>query len=102
MSIFRYLMAIPNLLLIDSDPAHADVFMSALLVLGSDAFSLERLDTLSAGLDRLRQNGIWAVFVNLFLPDSRGIKTFTSVIAAAPHTTIVIHARSEDESLVGE
>lgn len=93
---------IPNVLLIDVDSSHADICNSAHVVLGRQAFHLECSNTLCAGLDRLQHKGIWAVFVNLFLPDSHGIETFRRVVTVAPHVPIVVLAGRNDVPLVGE
>jgi DNA-binding NarL/FixJ family response regulator len=93
---------IPNVLLIDANSSHADIFNSAHSVLGSQAFHLECCGTLCAGLDRLRRKGILAVFVNLFLPDSHGLETFRRLITVAPQLPIVVLGERNDVALVGE
>ena len=80
---------IRNVLLIDSDPAYAEFFRSALLAAKNGSFQGEWLGTLTEGIERLRKKGIWAIFVNLSLPDSQGIDTFNKVARAAPGVPIV-------------
>lgn len=52
----------------------------------SEAFEVEWLRQLGAGVERLRQGGVDAVVVDLSLPDSSGLATFDQLLAAAPHT----------------
>ena len=64
-----------DILLIDDDPCHAKAFEDALIAAGDDPSSFKWVRTLSSGLERLAYDGVWAIFLNLFLPDSRGIDT---------------------------
>ena len=73
-----------NLLLIDDDPRHAKALRKALVATGGDPSNLEWVRTLSIGLDRVSNKhvrDIWAIFLNLSLPDSRGINTFERLSA---------------------
>ena len=74
-----------NVLLIDNNPGHAEVFREALLIAKDGPFQGECAKTLSRGVERLRQKGIWAIFANLSLPDSQGLDTFVS--SCRPHLT---------------
>ena len=74
---------IRNVLLLDSEPACAELFRSALLAAKNGSFQGEWLGTLTEGIERLRKKGIWAIFVNLSLPDSQGLETFITMHAHA-------------------
>ena len=87
-----------NILLIDDDPFHATTLEETLRV-GSDPGSkFEWAKTLSSGLERLAATDIWAIFLNLSLPDSRGGDTLDRLllVSSAP---IVVIAGVEDEDI---
>jgi diguanylate cyclase (GGDEF)-like protein/PAS domain S-box-containing protein len=65
-----------TLLLIDHNTHHHKVFRDAIANAIDGPFEGECASTLAEGIQRLKKNSIWAVFLNLSLPDSRGIKTF--------------------------
>ncbi len=63
---------------------------------------LECADQLSTGLKRLTEGGIDIVLLDLTLPDSHDLDTFTSVHAQAPEMPIVVLTGLEDEKLAVE
>ena len=87
-----------NLLLIDADPYHARALEEALIVTGDNPSTFEWIKTLSSGLERLNQKGVWAIFLNLSLPDSRGVDTFDRLhlLTAVP---IVVLGGVDDEDV---
>ena len=97
-----YLCMVPNmteirtLLLIDDDSHHAAVFIGALLNAIDGPFQGEWVTTLSEGVKRLKKKEIWAVFVNLSLPDSQGLETLDKLLLAVPSVPVLILAGSED------
>src|SRR5579862_9818571 len=97
-------MTVPtrNLLLIDGDPRHAKALQNALVAGGPDPLNLEWVRSLSAGLDRVRhQKGkeLWAIFLSLLLPDSRGLETFEKLVTAGASIPIVLLGGAEEEGL---
>jgi diguanylate cyclase (GGDEF)-like protein/PAS domain S-box-containing protein len=88
-----------EILLIDDDPLHAKVFREALIAAGDGASNFEWFRTLASGSERLAQNGVWAVFLNIFLPDSRGVDTLDRLVAVAPSTPVVVLAGADDEEI---
>jgi diguanylate cyclase (GGDEF)-like protein/PAS domain S-box-containing protein len=94
-------MAEKLILLIQDDPTNGSAFRSAL----NGSFQLEWLKSCLAGLERLgqeRQPGtspIQAVVVDLFLPDSRGLRTFERLYHAAPQIPILVLAAAQDEGI---
>ncbi len=58
---------------------------------------LECADQLSTGLKRLAEDQIDIVLLDLTLPDSHDLDTFTTVHAQAPETPIVVLTGLEDE-----
>src|ERR1022692_1109111 len=79
-----------RLLLIDDDPAHAGIFKEALLNADDGPFEGEWIRTLAEGVERLANKNIWAVFVNLYLPDSEGLNTFDKLQQAAPSVPTLV------------
>ena len=75
---------IRTLLLIDADSHHADVFIDALVNAIDGPYKGEWVTSLSEGIERLKKGGIWAVFVNLSLPDSQGLETLDKLLLAVP------------------
>ena len=93
---------IHTLLLIDDDPAHAQAFREALLIANGGPFQGEWVRTLADGLERLRKEGIWALFLNLRLPDSQGLSTFDKLLQASPVAPILVLGGVDDEAVAIE
>ena len=94
-----------NILLIQADPADAEAVREALLNSHDGSFRVEWVKRCSVGLERLAgeerrgADGIAAVLVDLFLPDSHGIETFDRLLRAAPQIPILVLSASQDEDL---
>jgi diguanylate cyclase (GGDEF)-like protein/PAS domain S-box-containing protein len=95
-------------LLIDDKFFDHTAILGALIDAQGNTFPLERVDLLSEGLGRLARdtsgltpasNRIAAIIVDLCLPDSNGIDTFTQLFQAAPHIPILIFATLQDEHI---
>src|SRR6202048_3971837 len=90
------MMTIRTLLLIDTDPSHVDVFTDALLNATDGPFQGECVKTLAEGIRRSRAKEIWAIFLNLSLPDSQGLETFDKLALAVPGVPALIIAGAKD------
>jgi diguanylate cyclase (GGDEF)-like protein/PAS domain S-box-containing protein len=90
---------IRSLLLVDDNPLHAEAFRAALHTAKDGPFKADWAKTLSEGVERLREERIWAIVANLFLPDSQGLDTFNKLLQAAPHVPILVLAGIEDEDI---
>ncbi len=90
---------IRNLLLIDKNPAHAELLRAALLDTNEGPFHDEWVQTLSQAVERLREKTVWAIFANTSLPDSQGLDTIDQLIQAAPGVPILVLAGAEQEDL---
>jgi diguanylate cyclase (GGDEF)-like protein/PAS domain S-box-containing protein len=88
-----------DILLIDDDPCHAEAFKKALTVTSDGPLGFEWARTLSSGLERLAHKGVWAIFLNLFLPDSRGVDTLDRLLSVTPTTPVVVLAGVDDEGI---
>jgi len=91
-----------DILLIDDDPCHAKAFEEALIASGDIPSNFEWVRTLSSGLERLAQRGVWAIFLNLFLPDSQGVETIDRVSAVSFAASIVVLGGVDDEGICKE
>src|ERR1039457_605828 len=88
-----------DILLIDDDPRHAKAFEEALITAGDGTSNFEWVITLSGGLERLAHKGVWAVFLNLFLPDSRGVDTLDRLLSVSSATPVVFLGGADDEEI---
>ena len=91
-----------NVLLIEDDPAVARVIQAALADASDGPFIVEWVRRLSNGLERLSEGGIAAVLLDLFLPDSQGIKTFGTLSLAAPAVPVLVLGGLGDEDIAKE
>jgi diguanylate cyclase (GGDEF)-like protein/PAS domain S-box-containing protein len=88
-----------KLLLIDDDPCHANSLNVALIAENDGSSKFEWVRTLSAGLDRRNHQGVWAIFLNLSLPDSHGLETFDRLRSIAPTAQIIILGGVDEEAI---
>jgi response regulator of citrate/malate metabolism len=87
------------LLLIDGDPCHAKALKAAMIATSEGPSEFDWVRTLSRGLERLNHKGVWAIFLNLFLPDSRGIDTFDRLRLLTSTAQIVVIGGLHDEDI---
>src|ERR1700738_5011580 len=90
------MMTIRTLLLIDNDASHVDVFTDALLNATDGPFAGECVKTLAEGIERSKKKEIWAIFLNLSLPDSQGLQTYNKMALAVPSIPTLIIAGAKD------
>jgi diguanylate cyclase (GGDEF)-like protein/PAS domain S-box-containing protein len=95
-----------TVLLIQNDRRGAHFVREALLRSSDGAFQVEWVRRCAEGMKRLGEEGqpggqpaIAAVFVDLFLPDSRGIETFDRLFRLAPHIPILVLSTAQDEDV---
>ncbi len=97
-----------NILLIQNDPAEAKAVQEALIHSSDGPFQVEWVRSCAEGLKSLTRegkqekpdtDGIAAVLVDLFLPDSRGFETFDQLFRAAPKIPILVLSTSQDEDI---
>src|ERR1022692_4847910 len=91
-----------NILLIDDDAGHAKAFEEAMIAEGDGRYDFEWVRTLSSGLERLARKGVWAIFLNLFLPDSQGVETIDRLLAVSSAAAIVVLAGVDNEAICKE
>ena len=97
-----------NILLVQHDPSDAKAVREALINSSDGQFQVEWVRRYSEGLERLasegnqvkqRTDGVAAILVDLFLPDSQGIETFDRLFRVAPHIPILVLSSPQDEDV---
>jgi diguanylate cyclase (GGDEF)-like protein len=86
-------------LLIEDNPADARVIQELLSGSPGAAFELEWADGLAKGLEKLNAEPVDLVLLDLYLPDSRGIDTFSMIHTCAPAVPIVVLTALDDNEL---
>jgi diguanylate cyclase (GGDEF)-like protein/PAS domain S-box-containing protein len=86
-----------EILLIEDNPGDADLI--AEMLEERVVFDLIRADRLSSAVSFLDARKISIILLDLSLPDSFGINTFSKVHAHAPHIPIVVLTGTDDEEL---
>ena len=92
-------MSAANVLLVEDNPGDARLISAMFDEVNGDHFHLSRVDRLSAGLDILARGEIGVVLLDLSLPDSLGMETFSRVFAQAPQIPIIVLTGTNDEVL---
>ena len=88
-----------NLLLIEDNPADRDLIRIFLKGVYSNSCNVTTASTLTEGLNLLGAQKFEVIIVDLSLPDSSGLDTFSKVNAKASHTPIIVLTGLEDESI---
>jgi diguanylate cyclase (GGDEF)-like protein/PAS domain S-box-containing protein len=88
-----------RILVIEDNSVVAHAIQAALAHSRTGPFDVEWVRLLSDGLARLTGEGIAAILLNLFLPDSRGIETFDKLHRVSPGIPILVLCGGNDESL---
>jgi diguanylate cyclase (GGDEF)-like protein len=86
-------------LLIEDNPADARVVQEALSESPEAAFQLDWVDGLAKGLQKLNAEPPDLVLLDLHLPDSRGLDTFSTIHACGPAVPIVVLTCLDDNGL---
>ena len=91
-----------RVLQVEHDPAQAEVMRVLLLNSLQIPIAVESAGRLADALERLAQGEIDIVVLDLFLPDSAGLTTFTRVRELAPEVPVIVVADHYDEALALE
>ncbi len=86
-----------TILLIEDNPGDADLIADMLEQRTSAV--LVCMDRLARGLDYLQNNTISLILLDLSLPDSFGMMTFSRVHAQTPHIPIIVLTGTDDDNL---
>src|SRR5260221_7683485 len=79
-----------RLLLVEDNPGDALLLQEALREKEAFPCLLERVENLRDGLDRLSKEEWNLVLLDLFLPDSSGLSTLSSILEVAPHIPVIV------------
>jgi len=90
-----------NILIVEDNPADVRLIKHLLKQATNFTYSLEMYDRLSTVLERYAgsEHHFDIAFLDLGLPDSQGIDTFTALHEALPHVPIVILTISDDDEI---
>jgi PAS domain S-box-containing protein len=88
-----------NVLLIEDNPGDTRLVTEYLHERFGNDCAVRGAATLEAGLAQLRHSPADIVLLDLGLPDSVGLETFSAVNAAAPNTPVVILSGDDDEQV---
>ena len=89
-----------NVLLIEDNPGDARLIREMIAeASGPTEFRLRQADRLSRGLEALAQKDVALVILDLSLPDSHGLETFTKVYAHSPDVPIIVLSGNDDQQL---
>ncbi|MCB4756930.1 MAG: response regulator [Elusimicrobia bacterium] len=88
-----------KVLLIEDDPQLARLIKKLLADYSDPPFDFDCADELSCGLVRISKNRYDVILLDLNLPDSIGLETFSKVYALLPHLPVVILTGTDDEDL---
>jgi len=88
-----------EILLVEDNPGDALLVQEMLLDADEEGFVLHRAETLLDALDKLAQYEVDAILLDLNLPDSQGLETFTSMKLHAPGVPIVLLTGNDSDTL---
>ena len=92
-------VAAHSVLLIEDNPGDARLIREMLFEEEGTPFDLLSVDRLSRGLEALSKRPASLVLLDLSLPDSRGLETFSKVYAHSPKVPIIVLSGNDDETL---
>jgi PAS domain S-box-containing protein len=88
-----------NILLIEDRSSDVQLVQEMLASVKGFSFTLEHAGQLSTGLQALTRENVDVVLLDLTVPDSRGLETFTRAYAQAPQVPIIVLSGLDDEKL---
>ena len=87
-----------NILLIEDNPEDARLFEELLKEEARGSYHLAQADRLSRGLERLAGDNFDVVFLDLGLPDSKGLDTLKAITKNAVRLPVIVITGLDDES----
>ena len=88
-----------HILLVEDNPGDAVLVQEMLLDADEDAFVLYRAESLLDGLDKLSQYEVDLLLLDLSLPDSQGLETFSTMQTHAGGAPIVVLTGNDNDAL---
>jgi two-component system, cell cycle sensor histidine kinase and response regulator CckA len=87
-----------KVLLVEDNPGDARLIREMLAEVKNASFQLEWVDRLAKALDRIAQGNIDVVLLDLTMPDSSGLETFTKMHSRNPRVPIIPLTGLDDEA----
>jgi len=91
-----------EILLVEDNPGDVRLLREALAEAGDERFRLNHVTHLAQGFERLEEDDVDVVLLDLSLPDSSGLETLIKTRAAAPDVPLVVLTGLADERLAVE
>ncbi len=91
-----------RILMIEDNPIDAALLQEELSEVESISFIIEHVERLSAAMKTLAKAKFDIILLDLGLPDSQGIETFTKIHSAAARLPVVVMSGLDDESVAIE
>jgi DNA-binding NarL/FixJ family response regulator len=88
-----------SVLLIEDNPGDVRLIREMLADDPAQPFTLTHADRLSAGIEKLSHKPADLVLLDLSLPDSHGIETFSKIYAHSPKVPIIVLSGNDDQQL---
>ncbi|MGZ5042823.1 MAG: putative bifunctional diguanylate cyclase/phosphodiesterase, partial [Usitatibacter sp.] len=88
-----------SVLLVEDNPGDARLIREMLAEEDPEAFRLTHADRLSRGIEVLAQKSTDLVLLDLSLPDSQGLDTFSKVYTHSPKVPIIVLSGNDDRQL---
>jgi PAS domain S-box-containing protein len=88
-----------TILLVEDNPADVRLIQETLTSVPDFPFSLEQASKLSTGIEQLTTQDPDVILLDLMLPDSHGLDTFTKIQAQAPQKPIIVLSGLNDQDL---
>ena len=88
-----------RVLLVEDNPADARLVRERLAEATGGPFQVDCVDRLGAGVGRLADGGVDVLLLDLGLPDSQGLATFSKLHARQPAVPVVVLSGAADEQL---
>jgi len=92
----------PMVLFIEDDVGDAELIQNMLPDGDSRLFDVEWVDRLSVGMERLGKGGVDVILLDLSLPDSQGLDTFSKMRAKWSNTPVVVLTGLNDQEIALE
>ena len=88
-----------KVLLIEDNPEDSYTIQRMISELGKGKVAFETTETINDGLDRLSKGGIDVILLDLSLPDSQGLESFSKLRAASIDLPVIVLTGLDDEDL---
>ena len=88
-----------HVLIVEDNPGDVRLVRERLAEVPDSPFQVEWADRLASGVERLSRGGVDVLLLDLGLPDSEGLETFSELHAVQPDVPVVVLSGGADEEL---